>query len=108
MKKIIALCTGCLLTLLLTGCWGGYYNEVSGGVGFVTFVANDPATVDVTIDGVRFFRAKVRDVSRPNQYAPKYDLRPGRRNIRVQWNGRTIYKRTIHIRPNQTTTIFLR
>ena len=110
MRKFL-LITGVLVgCLLLSGCWGGYYDDNYGrptNKGYIRFVANQPIVVDVTIDGVRHFRAQVRDLSRPNQFIGEYPIQPGRRNIRVEWRGRTIYKQTVQIRPRQTKTILL-
>lgn len=109
MKRLIGILGIIALILTLSGCWDGYSrNEISGGAGFITFTGNQNERVEVTIDGVRHFTAEVRDVSRPHQYAAQYRVTPGRRNIRVESHGRTIFRQSVNVHAGQVRTIFLR
>lgn len=73
---------------------------------FVTGSGNDN-DVTVTLDGEKVFTAKVVKQKNANRKGTSYGVATGRRKVKVQRDGKTLYDKEIFVSSQETKQIIL-
>lgn len=108
MKKLF-ICS--ILICLFVGCKAPIAMQ-SGREDIAYLVFVSPKTywnkeVNVSIDNETNFEAKVVKAKRSNRWGRQYGISTGRRNIKVSYEGKTIYQKEIFVSSQETKVITL-
>jgi len=99
--------------ILLAGCKANYPVAQQSGkedIAYLLFVSGKEykgKTVTVDIDQTTRFEAKVVKARKANRRGTQYGVSTGRKNITVQYEGRTIYNKQIFLSSQETKQILL-
>jgi hypothetical protein len=106
MKKIILLLI--TIALVLTSCGSLSIARGLENDAFLEFVGTVPEYrdgVDVNIDGISYFKARVYNVD--NLEGDVYAISAGKHTVTVSYNGIVIYKKKIFVSSQETKRIIL-
>lgn len=104
-----------MITCLLFGCKANYpvaQQSGKGDMAYLVFVGplktygNGSKPVQVDVDGTKF-DAKVVKPKTANRKGTQYGVATGRRNIKVEFNGQTIYQKQLFLSSQETKIINL-
>lgn len=112
MKKILFLMCSCLI--LLAGCKTGVFTSEYGkeDVAFISLVSSDALAnkdVEVYIDENAPFTVHVQKSkqSTVKHNGKLFSIMPGKRHMKIVYNGETIYEKDIFVSSQQTKLINL-
>ncbi len=101
------------LVLLLYGCKSNYPVAQQGGkddVAYLLIVSHKEYVnkqVAVTLDNEKTFEAKVVKARDSNYKGVSYAISPGRKKIKVEYKGTSIYNKEIFVSTQETKIITL-
>ncbi len=112
MKNVLLIVCFCLF--VLTGCKTGVFTSEYGkeDVAFISLVSSDEMAnkdVDVFIDDNTSFSAHVQKAKQSTEKhnGKLFSIKPGKRHMRIVYNGETIYEKDIYVSSQQTKLINL-
>ena len=112
MKKFMFICCLCLLTLV--GCKTGVYTAEYGkeDVAYISLISSDKMAnkdVQVYIDNEAQFTARVQKAKQSTEKhnGKLFAIKPGKRHMKVVYNGDVIYEKEIFVSSQQTKLINL-
>ena len=101
------------LALVMVGCKANYPVAQQSGnddVAFLLFVSasnQSSQIVDVTIDGNTTFEAKTVKAKKANRKGTSYAVATGRRRLKVEKEGQTLYEKEVFLSTQETKIITL-
>lgn len=110
MKKLLILFT---LTLLLFSCKANYPIAQQSGkedIAYLLFVSSHEYAgkeIQVTIDDIETFDAKVIKQSKAYLKGSQYGVRTGAHSLKVNYKGKTIYQKKVFVSPQDVKQIIL-
>lgn len=101
------------LALVMVGCKANYPVAQQSGkddVAFLLFVSasnQSSQIVDVTIDGNTTFEAKTVKAKKADRKGTSYAVATGRRRLKVEKEGQTLYEKEVFLSTQETKIITL-
>ena len=101
------------LALVMVGCKANYPVTQQSGkddVAFLLFVSasnQSSQIVDVTIDGNTTFEAKTVKAKKADRKGTSYAVATGRRRLKVEKEGQTLYEKEVFLSTQETKIITL-
>lgn len=98
---------------ILSSCSVGRTTESRGleNEAYLQFVSGTTISykdgVDVSIDNNTFFKAKVNKVKATTAKGDTYVIKSGKRHLKVDYNGQTVYEKEIIVSTQETKRIQL-
>lgn len=112
MKKFLIIC--CLSLLALASCKTGVYTAEYGkeDVAYISLISSDKMAnkdVQVYIDNETQFTAHVQKAKQSTEKhnGKLFAIKPGKRHMKVVYNGNVIYEKDIFVSSQQTKLINL-
>ncbi|MEZ3589794.1 MAG: DUF4831 family protein [Muribaculaceae bacterium] len=114
LQIILSLVAIAMAACCITGCKTGTFASEHGrdDVAYIDVVSSDAYAgkkVTVTIDGTTEFTVKVQKSKQSTEKhnGDLYGIRPGRRSVKVVYDGKTLYEKEIFLSSQQTKIIQL-
>ena len=103
----------CVAAAMFYGCKANYPVAQQSGeddMAYLLFVSTSDARnkdVNVTVDGKTAFTARTVKGRKANRRGTRYSVQPGKRHVKVTYEGNTLYDRTVFLSPQETKKITL-
>ena len=110
MRKLLILSA---LYFMLFGCKANYPVAQQGGkedVAFLLFVSPKEYVgedIQVTIDDSKHFSARVVKQKKANRRGTQYGVSTGTHNLKVDYNGKTLYQKKVFLSTQEVKQIIL-
>lgn len=113
-KKLLSLISLIVIALGLTCCKTGTFASEGGkdDIAYISVISSSEyanKAVTVSIDDTTTFDAKVRlaKQSTEKRHGDLYGIKPGKRHIKITYQGMVLYEKDIFVSSQQTKTIQL-
>lgn len=112
MKKTLFIMV-CVAATILCGCKANYPVAQQSGeddISYLLFVSTSDSrnkNVSVTVDNKTTFTARTVKSRKANRRGTRYSVQPGKRHLKVTYEGNTLYDRTVFLSPQETKKITL-